>query len=358
MVRSETIDASAGEEVVTMGKGEGRVFLRGITSEKYGLREFRREQLSAPRVRSDDVVVDDAKVGHSGDSKDSRTWWRVGPGDEPFLTQNLQVHFVEIPPGKSNHGHGHQNEAVFYILQGKGYEVHDDRRYDWEQGDLVVVHVDSVHRHFNDGDTTAKALVMKAKSTWMYFGLIQQGRSAPVEEEDRFGEREDWGRVWTPGADEKKKVVKPADTVWETTRDGKVRVLCSKDTPDVRVVSVDIYEQEIPPGSRSSKHLHMADEVAYVLAGTAESLQWEVEAEIAERYYARVANEPTRWQFEADNTVYVPQNHVHQYVNTGDELLRLLVVQNRLIKYLGYDNVAYFEDAPEYERAEAQAVGA
>jgi quercetin dioxygenase-like cupin family protein len=358
MVRSETIDASAGEEVVTMGKGEGRVFLRGITSEKYGLREFRREQLSAPRVRSDDVVVDDAKVGHSGDSKDSRTWWRVGPGDEPFLTQNLQVHFVEIPPGKSNHGHGHQNEAVFYILQGKGYEVHDDRRYDWEQGDLVVVHVDSVHRHFNDGDTTAKALVMKAKSTWMYFGLIQQGRSAPVEEEDRFGEREDWGRVWTPGADEKKKVVKPADTVWETTRDGKVRVLCSKDTPDVRVVSVDIYEQEIPPGSRSAKHLHMADEVAYVLAGTGESLQWEVEAEIAERYYARVANEPTRWQFEADNTVYVPQNHVHQYVNTGDELLRLLVVQNRLIKYLGYDNVAYFEDAPEYERAEAQAVGA
>jgi quercetin dioxygenase-like cupin family protein len=358
MVRSETVDASAGEEVLTMGKGEGRVFLRGITSEKYGLREFRREQLSAPRVRGDDVVVDDAKVGHSGDSKDSRTWWRVGPGDEPFLTQNLQVHFVEIPPGKSNHGHGHQNEAVFYILQGKGYEIHDDRRYDWEQGDLVVVHVDSVHRHFNDGDTTAKALVMKAKSTWMYFGLVQQGRSAPVEDEDRFGEREDWGRVWTPGVDEKKKVVKPADTVWETTRDGKVRVLCSKDTPDVRVVSVDVYEQEIPPGSRSAKHLHMADEVAYVLDGAGESLQWEVEAEIAERYYARVAKEPTRWQFKSDNTVYVPQNHVHQYVNTGEEPLRLLVVQNRLIKYLGYDNVVYYEDAPEYERAVAQAVSA
>ncbi len=340
-----------------MGK-EGRVFLRGMSSEQYGLKEFREAQLSAPRVRNDDFVADDAKVGHSGDSKDSRTWWRIGPGDEPFLTQNLQVHFVEIPPGKSNHGHGHQNEAVFYILQGKGYEIHDDVKYPWEAGDLAIVHVDSVHRHFNDGDETAKALVIKAKSTWMYFNLIQQGRSGPVDDEERFGPREDWTRIWTPGLEAKNKVVKPSDTVWETTRDGKVRVLCSKDTPDVRVVSVDVYEQEIPPGSRSAKHLHMADEVAYVLSGSGESLQWEVAAEIAERYYARVANDPTRWEFKADDTVYVPQNHVHQYVNTGDEPLRILVAQNRLITYLGYDNVVYFEDAPEFEDAEGGEVGA
>jgi quercetin dioxygenase-like cupin family protein len=335
-----------------MGK-KSRVFLRGMNSEQYGLKEFRQAQLAAPRVRNDDFIADDATVGHSGDSEHSRTWWRVGPGDEPFLTQNLQVHFVEIPPGKSNHGHGHQNEAVFYILQGSGHEIHDDQRYDWEQGDLVVVHVDSVHRHFNDGAETAKALVMKAKSTWMYFGLIQQGRSGAIEDEDAFGPREEWGRVWSAGVEQKKKVVKPSDTVWETTRDGKIRVLCSKDTPDVRVVSVDVYEQEIPPGSRSAKHLHMADEIAYVISGQGESLQWEVEAEIAERYYARVAKEPTRWEFSSDETVYVPQNHVHQYVNTGDEPLRLLVVQNRLIKYLGYDNVTYFEDAPEYSGAEA-----
>ncbi len=341
-----------------MGK-EGRVFLRGMSSEQYGLKEFRQAQLEAPRVRNDEIVVDDASVGHSGDSKDSRTWWRIGPGDEPFLTQNLQVHFVEIPPGKSNHGHGHQNEAVFYILQGSGYEIHDDQRYDWEAGDLVVVHTDSVHRHFNDGDETAKALVMKAKSTWMYFGLIQQGRSGPIEREEEFGPREEWGRVWTPGVDEKKKVVKPSDTVWETTRDGKIRVLCSKDTPDVRVFSVDVFEQEIPAGSRSAKHLHMADEVFYVLSGSGHSLHWEVEAEIAERYYARVANEPTQHEFTEGDTLYVPQNTVHQHFNANDdEPLRLVSVQNRLIKYLGYDNVVYFEDAPEFAGAAPEAVPA
>ena len=154
---------------------EGRVFLRGMSSEQYGLKELRQEQLAAPRVRNDEIVVDDAKVGHSGDSKDSRTWWRIGPGDEPFLTQNIQVHFVEIPPGKSNHGHGHQNEAVFYILEGKGYEIHDDKRYDWEAGDLVVVHNDSVHQHINDDPARpSRFLIIKAKPLWMFMGLFQQ----------------------------------------------------------------------------------------------------------------------------------------------------------------------------------------
>ena len=338
-----------------MGKS-GRVFLRGMTSEQYGLKEFRQAQLDAPRVRNDDVVVDDARVGHSGDSKDSRTWWRIGPGDEPFLTQNLQVHFVEIPAGKSNHGHGHQNEAVFYILQGKGYEIHDDVKYPWEAGDLAIVHVDSVHRHFNDGEETAKALVIKAKSTWMYFNLIQQGRSGPVEDAEQFGPREDWTRLWTPGLTEKVKVVKPSDTVWETTRDGNVRILCSQDTPDVRVVSVDVYEQEIPAGSRSAKHCTWPTRSPTSSRAQGESVQWEVQAEIAERYYARVAKEPTTWDFKADDTVYVPQNHVHQYVNTGDEPLRILVAQNRLIKYLGYDTVVYYEDAPEFAGAADDAV--
>src|SRR5487761_672115 len=145
----------------------GRVFLRGMTSEHYGLKEFRAAQLAAPRVRDDAVVTDDAKVGHSGDSDQSRTWWRVGPGDDPFLTQTVQGHFVQLPPRSSNHG----------------------------------------HRHFNPYDEQATALVIKAKSMWMYLGLIQQGRSGPVPDEDRFGPREDWSQIWTPGVESRKKVV-------------------------------------------------------------------------------------------------------------------------------------------------------
>lgn len=327
-----------------MGK-TGRVFLRDITSENYGLSEFRQRQLSAPRVRNDDIVVDDAKIGHSGDSDDSRTWWRLGPGDDPFLTQTVQVHFVQLPPGTSNHGHGHQNEAAFYILEGRGYEIHDDQRYDWSKDDLVLVHTDSVHRHFNPYDETATALVVKAKAAWMYLGLIQQGRSGPLERSERFGERVEWGRLWTPGATERKKVVKPEDTTWEETPLGRVRVMSSPERTDVRTFSMDVFELAVPAGGHSGRRWQMADEVLYVISGSGYSLHWEVGAEIAEKYYAHIATEPTRHQFKAGDTVYVPQNTVAQHFASADGELRLLSAQNRIFKLLGYDSVVFLEDA-------------
>lgn len=327
---------------------KGRVFVRGLTSETYGLSRFRQEQLAAPRVRDDSVVVDDASVAHSGDSDQSRTWWRIGPGDEDFLTQTLQVHFVELPPRSSNHGHGHQNEACFYILEGAGYEIHDDLRYDWKKDDLVLVHTDSVHRHFNPYDEKAVALVMKAKCTWMFMGLWQQGRSGPIEREDDFGPREDWSAIWTDGVLDRKKVVSPSDTVWEETPLGRVRVINSPERTDVRQFSVDVFELDIAAGSRSGKHWKMADEVLYVLDGEGYSLHWEVQAEIAEKYYARIAKEPTRHEIRKGDTLYVPQNTVVQHFAADGTPLRLLSAQNRVFKHLGYDKVHYFEDAPGY----------
>jgi quercetin dioxygenase-like cupin family protein len=334
----------------------GRVFLRGITSENYGLKDFREAQLAAPRVRDDSVVVDDGKVGHSGGSSKSKTVWRVGPGDDPFLTQTVQVHFVELPPESSNSGHGHQNEAAFYILEGRGYEIHDGQRYDWEKDDLVLVHTDSVHRHFNPYGEQAKCIVMKAKCAWMYLGLLQQGKSGPIADEQKFGPREDWSEIWTPGVLERKKVVKSADTVWETTPLGRVRVLSSPQATDVRTFSMDVFELEIPAGSRSGRRWHMADEVLYVLSGSGYSLHWEVGAELDEKYYARIAKEPTRHEIKAGDTLYVPQNTIAQHFSADGTPLRLLSGQNRLFKQLGYDRVAFLENAPEFDAARSVTV--
>ena len=338
-----------------MSDEEGRVFLRGLASQTYGLGEFRRRQRTADRVRTAGTVVDDASVGHSGDSEVSHTTWMLGPGDDPFLTQTLQVHFVELEPGGANHGHGHQNEACFYILEGRGYEIHDDVKYEWEKDDFAIVHTDCVHKHYNASkDERAVALVMKAKCTWMYLGMWQQGRSAPFDKPG-YGERQDWSQLWTPGAAAKKKVVKKSETRWEDTRDGRVRIISSPDRTNVRTHSVDVYQQEIAPGSRSAKHWHMADEVLYVMSGKGHSLHWDVEAEIAEKYYARVAEKPSRWEFSAGDVLYIPQNTIHQHFADGAEPLVFLSAQNRVFKFLGYDNVVYLEDAPKTAPEKAAA---
>lgn len=364
-----------------MSNGRGRVFLRGIISKGYGLREFRQQQRIAPRVRQTGTGIGGAsvvppgdaarwhtwrglakwvlrKVTAASDSSQARAWGVLSPGDKPFLTQTLQVQFIELAPGGANHGHWHQNEAAFYILEGHGYETHDGQHYDWEKDDLVIVHNDCRHRHHNaDEKRRALAIVLKAKSVWMYLGLLQQGHGDLVVEEARYGSPEDWSRLWTPGVQERKKVIKPSDTRWELTRDGRVRVLSSSQQTKVRLFSVDIYQQEISGGSRSAKHWHMADEVLYVLSGHGYSLHWDVEAEVGDQYRARIAKEPSRWDFTAGDLLYVPQNTVHQHFNADSaEPLMLLSAQNRLFKLLGYDSVAYFEDAPEYS-AQCKTVG-
>jgi quercetin dioxygenase-like cupin family protein len=136
---------------------------------------------------------------------------------------------------------------------------------------------------------------------------------------------------------------------------GHLRVINSKEQTDHRQFSVDVQEQKIPAGGRSGKYWKMADEVVYVLEGSGYSLHWEVEAEIAERYYARIAKEPTRHEITQGDTLYVPQNTIVQHFAADGTPLHLLSVQNRIFKYLGYDNVHYFENAPEFE-SQAAAV--
>jgi quercetin dioxygenase-like cupin family protein len=318
-----------------------RVFLRGIEAGTYSLRAERQARLRAPHVIAQDQRRwrDENTPGHEDASPSSRAKWMVGPGDDPFLTQTVQCHFVTIAPGGANGGHGHQNEAAFFILEGEGYEVHDGRRYEWAAGDLVVVHPDSKHQHFNaSGDRRAVALVVKPKCTWMMLGLTQQGRGStiPDGEEAGFGPREDWSQLWTPGVDGLRKVVHSEAEPWVDVPGGRVKWLADR-SMDVRLFGIDVWLEEAS-GSERVPHWHMADELYYVLEGSGSTLEWAVEADIDDRYYARVAKEPRRHEWRQGDVVYVPQNCVHVLL-PDDGPVRLLGARSRLFGLLGYDRV-------------------
>ena len=328
----------------------GRVFLRGMEGEKYELRAERQQRLQAERVvRSDQRQWHDKNaVGHEDSSPLSRTKWMAAPQDDPFLTQTVQCHFVLIEPGGCNGGHGHQNEAAFYIIEGRGYEIHDGSRYDWSAGDLVVVHADSRHQHFNASPVErALAIVLKPKAVWMLLGLTQQGKRSTVPEgqEEAFGEREDWSRLWTPGVERLRKVVHSADEPWTVTRDGRLKWL-ARAGMDVRLHGIDVFLQTIEGDSRTAAHWHMADELFYVLRGRGHTLEWQVEADIDDRYYARVAQSPRRFDWEAGDVVYVAQNTVHQHVADGGDV-ELVGARNRLFQLLGYDATIYRDEASD-----------
>jgi gentisate 1,2-dioxygenase len=142
-----------------------RVFVRGMQGQ-YSLREELARLRAMPRV-----IKGRAMKFVDGPQSFSKHF--VEPVDG--LTQTLHVHLEEYAPGGRTQKHGHVNEAAFYILDGKGYEVHDGVRYDWQAGDVAIVHNNCVHQHFNASpDKPARALVIKTKPMYMFMNMLFQ----------------------------------------------------------------------------------------------------------------------------------------------------------------------------------------
>ena len=150
-----------------------RTFVRALEG-TYG--ELVRELFAQPRVyRTRDLA------------------WKGGPATygkkiiNPQATkvaQSIETHIEVYAPGGRNGKHGHMNSAVFYVLKGKGHDVHDGRRLEWEAGDALVVENACVHQHFSDEqDDETIVLVMKAKPLFLFMHLLFQRVVEPPPKE-------------------------------------------------------------------------------------------------------------------------------------------------------------------------------
>jgi quercetin dioxygenase-like cupin family protein len=147
-----------------------RVFVRGIEGH-YNLKDELARLRSVPRV-----VKGRELRFRDGPQAFSRHYLEPVDG----MGQTLHIHLEEYAPGGRNQKHGHVNEAAFYILDGEGYEIHDGIRYDWKAGDVVVVHNNCVHQHFNASTTKpARALVMKTKPMFLFMNMLFQKQVEP-----------------------------------------------------------------------------------------------------------------------------------------------------------------------------------
>jgi quercetin dioxygenase-like cupin family protein len=166
-----------------------RVFVRSIQGQ-YSLKEELAKLRAMPRVRKGSEIK-----FTDGPQAFSRHY--VEPKDG--ITQTFHLHLEEYGPGGRSQKHGHVNEAAFYILDGEGYEIHDGVRYDWQAGDIAIVHNNCVHQHFNASNTKpARALVIKTKPMYMFMNMLfqQQVEPRPTEpgpggENFRVRDRED-----------------------------------------------------------------------------------------------------------------------------------------------------------------------
>ncbi len=66
------------------------------------------------------------------------------------MVQTMAMFVAEIAPGDRAGKHRHFNEAMIYIIEGKGHSIVNEQRYDWSEGDVVSVPLYEWHQHFND----------------------------------------------------------------------------------------------------------------------------------------------------------------------------------------------------------------
>ena len=164
-----------------------------------------------------------------------------------------------------------------------------------------------------------------------YADLLQDATEKPVRDAGR------------------KKIITPDDMYWENSRQGLLKHLCN-DQMNARVATVDVYMQIIPPGSRSGKHRHLAEECLYVVEGRGYDLHVDCDVEIDETYHWKPQDKVQRFEWESGDLIYVPPNTIHQHFNADpDRPARLVSATNRIYKNSGLNDLQQIEDAPEYE---------
>ncbi len=88
--------------------------------------------------------------------------------------ETVDAYMQILPPGSHSGKHRHLAEECVYVLEGRGYDIHQDcdveitdvfewkpvaetKRFDWEAGDVIYIPPNTIHQHFNaDPDKPAR----------------------------------------------------------------------------------------------------------------------------------------------------------------------------------------------------------
>lgn len=148
----------------------------------------------------------------------------------------------------------------------------------------------------------------------------------------------------------RKAVIKAEEMPWENSPQGLIKHVVNEKM-NTRECALDMYMQFLPPGGRSGKHRHLAEEVFYVLEGKGYDLHWDVKFDCGDEYSWDWETEPKRFDWEEGDFVYIPPYTTHQHFNADPEKpARLLSATNRIIKALGLDWLDQVEPAPDYQK--------
>ncbi|MBI4331208.1 MAG: cupin domain-containing protein [Chloroflexi bacterium] len=312
-----------------------------------------------------------------------RQWIGSSPSDRlkqgPICTMAIMEQILE--PGMKGGRHRHVREAMFYVIEGEGYEIHDGKRWEWSAGDIMTVPSYCDHQHFNSNPRQKARMWYSISPIVEFMGIhwteqieMRSGYSIPPDSEPIYGPdqavigyRNANGEEFRMGVnlaiqqrinsrlenvihidnprdtyEEDMKlleeevawrqsvphVVRNAEVPWENTRMGRRKFLVTRQR-NCGLKAYDAFLQELPPGGCSGKHRHAAEEVHKILQGKGYDV-----------------HDGKRYDWEAEDVVCIPPYVTHQHFNSDPQHATTFVAfQSRWYAFIGHGGVEHLEDA-------------
>jgi cupin superfamily acireductone dioxygenase involved in methionine salvage len=119
----------------------------------------------------------------------------------------------------------------------------------------------------------------------------------------------------------------------------------------------NVVKAEDMPWERSAdgliKHLHMWEEVIFVVEGSGYDLHWDMKFDCLDAFKWEWAEVPKKFEWKEGDYIYIPPFTTHQHFATAEA--RLIMMGNRMVKEMGYDWFDQVENAPGFEPGQKSA---
>ena len=112
--------------------------------------------------------------------------------------ETVDAYMQILPPGSHSGKHRHLAEECVYVLEGRGYDIHQDcdveitdvfewkpveetKRFEWEAGDVIYIPPNTIHQHFNADPEKPARFISSQNRIFKQIGLntLDQLEDAP-----------------------------------------------------------------------------------------------------------------------------------------------------------------------------------
>jgi len=144
-------------------------------------------------------------------------------------------------------------------------------------------------------------------------------------------------------------VVKANEMPMERTADGLIKHIVNEGM-NTKECCIDIYMQFLQPNESTGTSRHLTEEVAFVIEGRGHDLHYDVRFKCEDEFIWEWDTEPKKFDWGPGDFIYIPPYCAHKrYNDDAEQEARIVVINSRMMKAIGFDWFDQLEPAEGFE---------